>query len=126
MPYLLCVLRFACRGCPHLRIAGRLAYAVPLPLLWAAICVPPAAAAQDSLLDCLPSVQHDKLVLGEPLSDCSLFEAALFLRLCYRPQDVSPANLVAQRASLPALLRLAHKLDAGRILGEVAKHMKGG
>lgn len=85
----------------------------------------PAPAAQASLSHCLASVQHDKLVLGEPLSDCSLFEAALFLRLCYRPQDVTHANLAAQRASLPALLRLAHKLDAGRIFEEVAKHMKG-
>lgn len=32
--------------------------------------------------------------------------------------------MAGERDSLPALLRLAHKLDAGRILQEVVKHMK--
>jgi len=85
----------------------------------------PRLASSGSRSLCLPSLQHGKLVLEEPLSGCSLFEAALFLRLCYRPQDVSHANLAAQRPSLPALLRLAHKLDAGRIMKEIVNHMKG-
>lgn len=64
-------------------------------------------------------------MLEEPFRGCSLYEAVPFLRLCYRPQDVTQAHLAGERASLPALLRLAHKLDAGRILEQVVMHMTG-
>ena len=73
----------------------------------------------------LSKLQAGLMVLEEPFRGCSLFEAALFLRFCYRPRDVTPANLAAQRASLPALLRLAHKLDAGLIFKQVLEHMRG-
>lgn len=85
-------------------------------------------------LPCMPTclqpalfiVQHNELTLEEPLAGCSLFEAALFLRLCYRPQELTPANLASERGSLPALLRMADKLDAQRILQATADCMKGG
>ncbi|PRW32688.1 cyclase-associated 1 [Chlorella sorokiniana] len=67
--------------------------------------------------------EEGPLVLEEPFRGCSLYEAVPFLRLCYRPQDVTQAHLAGERASLPALLRLAHKLDAGRILEQVVMHM---
>lgn len=70
-------------------------------------------------------MQEGPLVLEEPFKGCSVYEAALFLRLCYRPHELTQASLAGQRDSLPCLLRLAHKLDAGRILQEVVKHMKG-
>lgn len=65
-------------------------------------------------------------MLHEPLKGCSAFEAALFLRFCYQPEDMTPACLEAARGSLPALLRLAHKLEVERMLASVAQHMTGG
>ena len=89
------------------------------------VCIEPLKPSVTSACRHRTASQYDKLVLGDPFSGSSLFEAALFLRLCYRPRDVNPANLAAQRASLPALLALAHKLDAPRILTAVVAHMAG-
>lgn len=50
------------------------------------------------------------------MPDCDLFTACLFLWFCYRPSDLSTANLHAAQDHLPALLRLAHKLDAENVL----------
>lgn len=66
------------------------------------------------------------IVLEEPFKNVDLFDAALFLRLAYHPHDLRPECLGAVRASLPALLRLAHQLDAPLIMQAVRKHMIGG
>lgn len=54
-----------------------------------------------------------------------MWDAVLFLRFCYRPRDLTPANMAAVQSSLPVLLRLAHKLDVADICAEVGKHMAG-
>ena len=65
------------------------------------------------------------LELEEPFCGCSLFGAALFLRLAYNNLELTAANLEEVRDHLPALLHLAHKLDAPRIQAAVAQCMQG-
>lgn len=63
--------------------------------------------------------------MEKPFTDCSLFGVALFLRFCYRPADLVPANLAAVCSGLLDLLLLAHKLDAPPILQAASKQMGG-
>ena len=63
-------------------------------------------------------------MLEAPFEGASLFDAALFLRLCYQPREL-PTNLAATLDSLPSLLHLAHKLDAPLIQYMVAASMAG-
>jgi len=72
---------------------------------------------------CYPPSQT---LLETPFEDCGLFTACLFLRFIYCPTDLTPANLSAARGSLLGLLRLAHKLNAMRIMDTVSDHMAGG
>ncbi|PRW58089.1 MATH domain and coiled-coil domain-containing protein [Chlorella sorokiniana] len=67
--------------------------------------------------------KEGEFVLKEPLAGCSAHEGALFLRFCYRPEDMTQPSLNAVTGSLPALLRLAHKLEAGRMLQRLGQHM---
>lgn len=67
-----------------------------------------------------PSAQHAPLI-ESPFEDAALFNTALFLRFCYQPHNLTPANLAAALGSLPGLLLLSHKLDAPLIQSAVAK-----
>lgn len=64
-------------------------------------------------------------MLEQPFADCSLLQAALFLRLAYEPEERAPANLDAVQSSLPGLLRLAHKLDAQPVFRAIHTYMAG-
>lgn len=66
------------------------------------------------------------IVLEEPFRGVGLFDAALFLRLAYQSHDLRPEFLDTVHARLPALLRLAHRLDAPLILEAVCERMIGG
>lgn len=64
--------------------------------------------------------------MAEPLKECSLFEAALFLRFLYRPHELMvPSSLAAVQDSLPVLLFASHKLDAGLMTNAVASYLAG-
>lgn len=64
-------------------------------------------------------------MLEGPFIGASLFDVALFLRLCYRPRELSTSDLAAMLDSLPPLLVLAHKLDAPLVRESVAAAIKG-
>ena len=57
--------------------------------------------------------------------NAALLDTTIFLRLCYRPEEVTTANLAGVLGSLPGLLRLANKLDMPRIQATVVEAMKG-
>ena len=66
-------------------------------------------------------------MLQAPFKGCSLFETCLFLRLCYRPGELTRCNLVVcVLGSLAGLLRLAHQLNAPQIQQAVCECMVGG
>eukprot|EP00887_Chlorella_sp_A99_P004868 scaffold4.g4868.t1 len=54
--------------------------------------------------------------VATPFSGFSLQDVCAFLRFAYSPHEATPANLVGCGDSLPALLRLAHQLQADRLL----------
>ena len=64
-------------------------------------------------------------MLEAPFEGSSLFDACLFLRFCYRPEERTPTNLAAAADSLAGLLRLAHKLDVPQIQQAVGECMAG-
>ena len=70
-------------------------------------------------------LQNGELVLKEPLAGCTVHEAALFLRFCYHPDQMEQSNLKSAQKILPAVLRLAHKLEVVRVLQRVGQHMTG-
>ena len=92
----------------HLQRSGRLA-SFTFGLVWFGLVGAPQAG----------------LVLEAPFHGATLFEACVFLRLCYRPCELSPADLAAMLGSLPGLLRLARELDAPRVHGLVRGCMAG-
>lgn len=67
--------------------------------------------------------------LSSTFADCSLCQAACFLRLVYRPDHASGAALAAlhraEAGLLPALVRLAHRLDAAPLLGKLEACLQG-
>ncbi|PSC67561.1 hypothetical protein C2E20_8768 [Micractinium conductrix] len=58
----------------------------------------------------------EEVVLESPFKDFSLQEVAHLLRFLYNPEDCAPANLKAAEAQLPGVVRLAHALDAPKLL----------
>lgn len=74
-----------------------------------------------------PSPQSEAVVLREPFSAFSVIEVAWFLRLAYC-LDESQADLDLQHmgSCLSAVLRLAHALDAPRLLKNAERHIAGG
>lgn len=75
--------------------------------------------AQHSTLVC----PQDGLVLEAPFEDASLFDTALFLRLCYQP--LNRPRLATELGALPGVLLLAHKLDAPQVQAAVVAVMAG-
>lgn len=65
-------------------------------------------------------------MLEAPFQGATLLDTALFLRLCYRPDERTPANLAAVLSSLAGLPRLAQKLDNPLIQQAVCESMAGG
>lgn len=67
--------------------------------------------------------------LSSTFSGCTLQQAACFLRLIYSPNHATLAGLgalhQADAALLPALTRLAHRLDAGTLLAKLEACLQG-
>lgn len=105
--------------------------ALPTGPLCLVVCMPPATATTRHLMPLLthasPPWQGGQLVLEEPLRGFSLHDVALFLRLVYNQEwrEGVAATLGALHDSLPALLRLAHRLDAPGLQGTLTKYMAG-
>ncbi len=75
-----------------------------------------------------PRPQDGQLALEAPFQGFTQHQVALFLRLVYNQEwrEAVPDTLGALHDSLPALLRLAHRLDAPGLLGTLTKYMAGG
>lgn len=62
-----------------------------------------------------------------PMTEWSAPEAAVFLRFVYLPEDACHwENLQAVQQHLPAVLEMAHELDAHRLQDKVEGHVPGG
>lgn len=73
-------------------------------------------------------MQDVELVLEAPFAGFSQYEVSLCLKLLYSQtwlKDAS-ATLGALHDSLPALLRLAHRLDIPHLLAALCDYMPGG
>lgn len=61
------------------------------------------------------------------MHEWSAQEAAVFLRFVYSPEGAGlTANLLAVRQHLPAVLEMAHKLDAPKLLSKLLASLPGG
>lgn len=66
------------------------------------------------------------MVLREPFSAFTVIEVAWFLRLAYCLEEAQAERDLQQMGScLSAVLRMAHALDAPRLLKKVEKHIAG-
>ncbi|PRW56132.1 BTB POZ and MATH domain-containing 3 isoform X2 [Chlorella sorokiniana] len=76
---------------------------------------------------CAMFADDEQQVLEAPFQGFSLHDVALFLRLVYNQEwrEAAVDTLGALHDSLPALLRLAHRLDVPGLLGPLTKHMAG-
>ncbi len=72
---------------------------------------------------------QEPLALSSTFAGCSLKETACFLRLVYRPDHATPASLAALHKAcgglLPALVHLAHRLDAAALLAKLEACLQG-
>ena len=72
-----------------------------------------------------PGRAQPELTLSLPFHGYGPVEVALLLRFIYCPEDATPENFRAVAASVPGLLRLAHALEAGRLLPRLEAHLVG-
>lgn len=77
----------------------------------------------------VPQRLQEPAELPSTFAGCSLRQAACFLRLVYSPDHATAASLGAlNRADavlLPALVRLAHRLDAAALLDKLEACLQG-
>lgn len=74
----------------------------------------------------IPCMQGEPVVLREPFSAYAPSEVAWFLRLAYSLDETqADHDLHSMGSCLPAVLRLAHALDAPRLLRRAEKHVAG-
>lgn len=113
------------------RQAGHAWPAVLLPLPPAlqrlAACLAPVLDQSTPSPHILLLQNDEQLVLGAPFQGFSLQEVALFLRLLYNQEwrEGVADTLRELHGSLPALLRLVHRLDVPGLLVTLTKYMAG-
>ncbi|PRW45185.1 BTB POZ domain-containing 9 [Chlorella sorokiniana] len=67
--------------------------------------------------------QEAPLVLEAPFQGFTAHQVALLLRFIYHPQLINTTNFAQLGQHLPALLRLAHKLDVPVLLEAITKYI---
>ena len=75
-----------------------------------------------------PAAAAQELTIEAPFAGFSVPDVALFLRLLYdsRWQSAAAATFEQLGDSLPAMLRLAHQLEARQLLSALCSYMAGG
>ena len=77
-------------------------------------------------LPCVAVLLQDPVCLSVAFDGAGLRETACFLRLMYSPDEANPTSLAAlEFEELVAVAGLAHKLNAGRLLGKIDTFLQG-